>query len=197
MMLERLTDWDSDLLLFLNHLNNPVLDFVMYWASNKWIWITLYVLLAGFIYKRKPSQLILILLFAGLMILISDQVASTVIKNWVMRFRPTHDPRIASQVHIVNGYAGGEYGFVSSHASNCFALLTYIAFLFPREKKMLWILIAWCLLVSYSRVYLGVHFPGDVICGALLGFLIGWLAARGFGYYENHEKSNLEKKISR
>ncbi|MFN8145356.1 MAG: phosphatase PAP2 family protein [Bacteroidia bacterium] len=184
-MFEKLQSIDAALLLFFNHLNNPVLDFIFFWLSNKWIWIPFYAFLTWFLYKKYPYRLLSVLVFIGLMITLSDQISSSVIKNSVMRLRPCHDPMIGSEVHIVNGYCGGMYGFVSSHASNVFALTTFLIYFFRgRHHKLRTILIVWASVVSFSRIYLGAHYPGDVICGALLGAMIGVATAKTYRYYD-------------
>ena len=106
-----------------------------------------------------------------ILITLSDSVAARVIKESVQRLRPTHNPAIESLVHIVNDYRGGSYGFVSNHASNTFALAVFLSLLFRNRYFSIGILI-WAAVVSYSRIYLGVHYPGDIIGGALLG--VGW-----------------------
>jgi undecaprenyl-diphosphatase len=195
-VIEHLNALDESLLLFFNHLNNPVLDFLMYWASNKWIWLPFYACLAFFVYRKFPDSFFSIVIFISLMVAISDQLSSTVIKNIVLRLRPCHNPAIASDVHLVNGYCGGQYGFVSSHASNSFAITSFLIFLFRKENKTLqWIVLSWAILVSFSRIYLGAHFPGDVICGALLGTLLGVATQKTFRLYD--KKYNRKKRKSR
>lgn len=184
-MLEKLQSLDASLLLFFNHLNNPVFDFLFYWISNKWVWVPFYGYLTYVLYTRHRRHFFTLLLFIAATIAVSDQISSSLIKDSVMRFRPCHDPMIASEVHIVNGYCGGLYGFVSSHASNVFTLTLFLNTYFrKRHLRLQGILIVWATVVSFSRIYLGAHFPGDVLCGAALGALIGLASARSYRYYE-------------
>src|SRR5258706_165341 len=154
-MLESLRSFDVQLLLFFNGLHNALLDFIFYWASNRWVWIPLYVYLFFFLRKNyQPSFLVLVLVVA-MMITVSDQLSSSLIKNAVMRLRPCHNPAIASQLHLVYGYCGGQYGFVSSHAANSFALASFCSFLFKKKfVRLQWLLLLWAVIVSYSRIYL-------------------------------------------
>jgi len=168
---------DNQLLLFFNGLHNSALDFVMYWASNRWVWLPLYAYLFWVLRKNYPKGFLALLLIVAMMITVSDQLSSSVIKNAVMRLRPCHNAALASQLHLVNGYCGGQYGFVSSHASNSFALLSFLFFLLKNKfyGLKIWLLI-WAVVVSYSRIYLGAHYPSDVFCGALLGVIVGFAA---------------------
>ena len=180
-MLEAINSLDKDIFLFLNHQHNAVFDFLMYWVSNKWIWIPFYAFLALLLYKAFPDRFFFILVFIALAIALSDQVSSTLIKNWVMRLRPCHDPSILADVHLVNGYCGGTYGFVSSHASSAFTFFSFLYFVLgDKFKKLKWIILGWAILVAYSRIYLGAHFPGDVIGGALLGFMLGFITWKAY-----------------
>jgi undecaprenyl-diphosphatase len=168
-MLERL---DQHLFLFLNSHNSPFWDQVMYIISGTVIWIPLYlaILVAlGVRYKRKLMVLILIIAIG---ITLSDQ-GSVFFKNSVQRLRPCHEPAIEGLVHLVKGQCGGKYGFVSSHACNMF-MVALFSLLLIRKRWFTYSIMIWALIIGYSRIYLGVHYPGDVICGSILGALIGW-----------------------
>jgi len=169
-MLERL---DQQLFLFLNSLHNPFLDGFMHAMSAILIWVPLYLAILiylGITYRRK---FIIILLFMLVAVTLSDQISVQLFKNMFHRLRPCHEPALKGLVHLVNGECGGMYGFVSSHASNCFNV-ALLSLLLIRKRWYTISIIIWASVVSYSRIYLGVHYPGDVICGALLGAGIGW-----------------------
>ena len=168
-MLERL---DQQLFLFLNSLNSPFWDQVMHAISGKVIWVPLYLailIVLGIKYKRK---FLVILLFIILAATLADQT-SVLFKNLVQRLRPCHEPSLEGLIHLVNGECGGKFGFVSSHAANSFNV-ALISLLFIKKRWYTISIILWASVVGYSRIYLGVHYPGDMICGLLLGALIGW-----------------------
>jgi len=168
-MIERL---DQLFFLFLNSFHSPFFDQVMYAISGKVIWIPLYLAILiclGIKYKRK---FLIIILFIILAATLADQ-ASVLVKNYVHRLRPCHEPALEGLVHLVRGECGGLYSFVSSHATNSFDV-ALLSLLFIRKRWFSITIVLWALVVGYSRIYLGVHYPGDVICGSILGALIGW-----------------------
>ncbi|SRR5258706_2341456 len=169
-----LLEVDSKLFLLLNAMHNSFFDPVMYWASNRWIWIPFYAWLLYRIYKLFGKKVFTVMVLFTLLVVSSDQLSSHIIKDIVKRPRPCHEAALVGKVHLVGEYCGGQYGFVSSHATNCFALLSFLFLLVrSRDKLLIRLLITWAILVSYSRIYLGVHYPGDVICGAILGMILG------------------------
>ncbi|MDO9341002.1 MAG: phosphatase PAP2 family protein [Bacteroidales bacterium] len=168
-MLERL---DQQLFLFLNSLNSPLWDTVMHAISGKVIWVPLYLAILIFLGIKYKRKFLVILLFIILAVTLADQI-SVLFKNHFQRLRPCHEPSLEGLIHLVNGECGGKFGFVSSHATNSFNV-AFISLLFIKKRWYTISIILWALVVGYSRIYLGVHYPGDVICGSLLGALIGW-----------------------
>jgi undecaprenyl-diphosphatase len=167
-------DIDTQLFLFLNSKHNDFFDGVMYWSSHKYFWIPLYVFFFYLAYRQVGKRVWLVALAAVFLILLSDQLSVHAFKNVFMRLRPCYDPLIASQVYLLNGHCGGSYGFISSHAANTFALAAFLSLFFRGKiKNFGFFVFMWAALVAYSRIYSGVHYPGDVIVGALLGMGIG------------------------
>lgn len=174
-MLESILQFDTDLFLFFNELHNPFWDTIMYWVSHKFFWVPFYAFLVFLLFKKYGLQkaIILTLLIVATFAL-CNTLSVEAFKNVFHRLRPCHNEDIAHKVHILYNHCGGQWGFVSSHATNVFGLATITSFFLSKKIKYFAVLIFfWAALVSYSRIYLGVHYPLDLFCGALLGISIG------------------------
>jgi len=165
---------DRYIFLLINGANSDVADFLMYWMSSTFIWIPFYAILLFFLFKRFGlKKLLIIIPFIVLMTVTTDQ-SSVFLKNTFERYRPCHNLELTKQVHLVYDYCGGQFGFPSSHASNTFGLAIIMGLLFfGNGKKAMLFMLLWASLVSYSRIYLGAHYPSDVFVGALLGSVVG------------------------
>jgi undecaprenyl-diphosphatase len=192
-MIETLKQWDTQLFLFLNGKHNGFWDFVMYWTSEKWVWIPLYVFFLYLIIRHFKKNSIWIIVMAIAMIAVSDPLSVHAFKNVFLRLRPCHEPALDGLVYLVKNKCGGEFGFVSSHAVNHFAIGTFFSVIFyKRIRYFIPLIMFWAGIISYSRIYLGVHYPGDVIVGgtvgALLGFLFGKLSLLFIARYSLSER---------
>ncbi|RED95617.1 phosphatase PAP2 family protein [Marinoscillum furvescens] len=174
-MLETLLQWDTDLFLALNGLGTPHLDQTMSFLSNKYVWIPMYLYLIFRLYQRHNRSFYLPLLALILVIVCTDQITASILKPYFERLRPCKDPLLEGLVYTVGKCRG--FSFASGHAANTFGLAAFFYFL---EKSPLAIaLLVWAALVSYSRIYLGVHYPTDVTVGALIGITFGYVWCRG------------------
>ena len=176
--LNKLKSLDNSILLFINSRHSQFWDGFMMDISNRFIWIPLYLFLAFLIYREFGKKSWIIILFAIIAVALSDQLASHLVKNIFMRYRPSHNLILSPQLHFVDDYKGGLYGFASSHASNTFSLTVFIMLLMPKNYKLIAGLFCWVVIVCYSRMYLGVHYPSDIIGGALIGILSAWISFR-------------------
>ena len=173
-VLEILDAFDKELLLFLHSQSSDIIDFLMANITQKYNWIPLYLILIAALFKEFGWQGIYAVIAVILLVVVSDQLTSSFMKPFFGRFRPCHDPEIGHLIRIITR-CGGEYGFVSSHAANSFSVSTFFVLLFGKTYRFAWWLLLWPLLFSYSRIYLGVHYPLDVLCGALVGIGLGYL----------------------
>lgn len=171
-----LNELDHQLFLFLNGLHADWLDLVMTFISSEMGWIPFYIVLLYLVFKKLGWRgLLFVVIGVAILITCSDQLSAHVFKPVFHRFRPCHDPLIQDLVHLPNGHCGGQYGFISSHACNTFALASFITLIMKKfYKKIGWLMFIWASLVAYSRIYMGVHFPGDVLCGAAVGMILGF-----------------------
>lgn len=169
-MLEVITKWDEAAFLWLNSIHSEALNPIVLQLTQTVTWIPLYVLLLYQIYRIDSKNTIWILGGVMLTILLADQVSSGLMKPYFERLRPCHDPRWEGMLHLY-GRCGGLYGFVSSHAANTFGLATFLTLKLGKKQKAFAWLFLYALLVSYTRIYLGVHYPLDLIFGAGVGVL--------------------------
>ena len=160
--------------LWLNGLHTGWLDTVMVSITEMWPWIPIYILLLYMVFKQYGKRGWWILLAVALLILCSDQLSAHVCKPLFHRLRPCFNPELEGLIHLPKGLPGGRYGFVSSHAANTFAVAAFLTPVLRKQWRWIgWMLFGWAIISSYSRIYVGVHYPGDVIAGAALGFMIG------------------------
>jgi len=180
-MLESIYSLDIKILYFINHrLSNPLFDLIMPLLRGKLIWLPLYAAVVYFIIKKYGSKSIWVIGFALLAVLISDQISSGLIKPCYHRLRPCNNPEIANWLKLPMG-AGSGWSFVSSHASNHFAMAVYFIHIFIRYKdkyKLIIPFLSWAFLIAFAQVYIGFHYPSDVIAGGLLGSAIGFAAGK-------------------
>lgn len=173
-MIENIKNWDEALFLFLNQLHAPWLDPLMLTLTGKYIWIPFYLFLLFLIIKTYQKDSVWYIIGLLLVITLADQLTSGVMKPFFERLRPCHDPRWESVISNYSG-CGGRYGFASSHAANTFGLAAYLWKVGKEQIKAFRWLFLWAAIVSYTRVYLGVHYPLDIVAGALIGMIIAWL----------------------
>ena len=175
-MLDKILELDTDVFLLLNGLHNPFFDFVMYWLSDKFIWIPFYAFIIYILFREYKKRAGYILIAITILITICDQIASGFLKPFFKRLRPSHEESLKAVIHLSEAGPGGKYGFVSSHAANVFGLAVFLMLLLPSKYNALKIvLLFWAILVSYSRIYNGVHYPLDIIGGIIVGTLSGFL----------------------
>lgn len=191
--LQNILEIDKELFLSLNSLHNPFWDTIMLMVTRKETWIPFFVIILFFIIKNYKSKALPIVFFLALTILFSDQL-SVLLKDNIQRLRPVHDPVIGPLVHNVLR-KGSLYGFVSSHAANGFAIFAFTASIF-KNRNYWFLLFFWAILFSYSRIYSGVHYPLDILGGAVLGWMIGVGFYKLLVLFENRYFNKRQPKIS-
>lgn len=170
-MLEQLIEWDKAVFLFLNNTHTPFWDHFMWIYTGRLTWVPLILSLLFVLFRKNWKEALLVVVALALTITLCDQFASSLCKPYFARFRPAQDPEFSSFVQIVNGYRGGRYGFISSHAANSFGAVVLLALIF-RNRLFTITAVVWAIVNCYSRIYLGVHYPGDILAGTVAGIVI-------------------------
>ena len=174
MILEVLQDIDRELLLAVNGSDSLYLDRVVRTLTNGLAWIPLYLSMFYLVVKNNDNFRRLLFLLGGVAVcyLLAGAVDDGIVKSLVARWRPTHDPQIGVLVDVVDGYRGGKYGFFSAHACNTMSIATYFCWI-ARSRRLSITLVIWSLVNCWTRLYLGVHFPGDILVGLIWGVTVG------------------------
>ncbi len=196
--METLIGLDKQLLLLLNGSESSFVDGLAMSLTNAKTWIPLYLSLLYLVVRNNDNikRVLLIVASAGLCILLAGTIDDTIVKPLVGRLRPTHDPEIGALVDTVNGYRGGLYGFFSAHASNTFSIAVFFSLL-VRRRILAISLILWSLTNCWTRMYLGVHFPGDILCGLIWGGAMGILTYQIYKYIISSEKTSVYFKLKK
>lgn len=166
---------DQSITIALNGFHTPFFDNIMLFLSNKYVWIPFYILILAIIIFTWRKKSILIISSTIIVFALCDRVSSGFAKPFFERLRPCHDNLVSQFIYNIGG-CGGKYGFFSSHAANSFGFAMLVFLIFRKTFKHAYLILVWALLVSYSRVYLGVHYLGDILTGAIFGSLLAWLA---------------------
>lgn len=185
-MLERILSIDTELLVFLNGLGSSTYDGFWLIITKQTSWIPFFLFLLYIIFKKLGTkQTLYLILFIALLLTFSDQVTN-LFKNGFQRLRPCNNPEINSFIRIVQTRTS--FSFFSGHASNSMGVATFLYLIFNKDFKYFWLLFLWPLIFAYSRIYLGLHYPIDIICGFLFGILWGFLM---FKFYQTAQKRNF------
>lgn len=177
-MLEFITNIDTQLTLFLNGSDSEMLDAIAVTATKTGTWIPLGIVLLYVLMRMKNwKNALLVILCVAIAITLADQMASGIFKPLVARLRPSHNPELQGVIDLVGDYRGGKYGFFSSHAANTCAVAVFLSLLF-RKRIFSIAICSWAMVNSWTRLYLGVHYVGDITVGLLWGALVGWMVFR-------------------
>ena len=181
--MEEIIQIDKQLLLWFNGSDSLFLDSLIMTLTDAKTWIPLYLSLLYVVIKSNTSlrDVLLVIAGAGLCVLLAGTIDDTIVKPLVARWRPGRDPEIGLLVDTVNGYRGGKYGFFSAHACNTFSLAIFLSLLM-RQRLLTIALVSWSLVNCYTRLYLGVHFPGDITVGLIWGGIVGYSVYRLYCY---------------
>lgn len=181
--MEELIQFDKQLLLMVNGSDSLFIDSLATTLTNAKTWIPLYVALFYVVLRNSTTaaKVLITLAAAGLCVFLAGALDDSIVKPLVARWRPTRDPEIGILVDTVDGYRGGKYGFFSAHAANTFSIALFFSLMF-RRRAFVVMMVAYSLINCWTRLYLGVHYPGDITVGLLWGAIVGYSVYRLYGY---------------
>lgn len=176
-MLETILNWDAALFTFIHvELANPIFDAILPWIRNKYVWFPFYVFFMVWVIYRHKTKGIALVIFTAFAVVLADQISASMIKPYFERIRPYNEPNFSEFIRtLIPAHRG--FSFVSSHATNHFAIAVLFAEGFGMSfsrKRMRWIFYSWAALICFAQVYVAAHYPADIICGAILGLIIGF-----------------------
>lgn len=181
-LLKNILEIDKELFLYLNSFHSDFWDTIMLMVTRKETWVPFFAIIIFFVVRNSPKNALLVLLFLAILIVVTDQF-SVILKESIQRLRPVHDPEIGPLVHNVLR-KGGLHGFVSSHAANSFAIFAFTSRFF-KNRLYSGLILFWAVIFSHSRIYSGVHYPLDILGGAILGLIVGEALFRIYLYVLN------------
>lgn len=195
-MIDQLLQLDTAVFVFLNNLGTTGWDGFWLAYTAKFNWIPFYAVLLYFVFKQMPLKTFLItIVVVALMIVVTDQITN-LFKYGFQRLRPCYAEDLIGKMRLVKSGCGGRYGYFSGHASNSMAVAIFIGLtLKTRFKYLIYILGIWAILMGYSRIYIGVHYPLDVVSGLLFGGTVGFLFFKLNTYLGNKFAEKPKKEI--